>query len=112
MATSPLLTIRVKAHFMDVGAEPLKPFTPLQSYNKEPLVSLQDSVEQLSDELQNIDNKVWTALENSKHPADDLTQDESAAICLYTLQWPDQHTSLYKLLNEALRLEDRWKMQP
>lgn len=107
MDTKSISPVRVEGHFMDVGAEPLRTLPPLHGYSKEPLVSLQKSVEQLHQQLDGMDQMVWRALENSKHPADDLTQDEAAAIYLYTVEWPEDYPSLYKLLNETLRSEDR-----
>ena len=43
---------------------------------------------------------VEIARRSSKKPADGLTTDESGAIHLYTMQWPDPHPSLFTLLNE------------
>ena len=50
---------------------------------------------------------VGTAIRNSRKPANGLTQDESAAIHLYTMQWPHPHQSLYTLLNQRLRSKSR-----
>ncbi|CAF5051845.1 unnamed protein product, partial [Rotaria socialis] len=52
------------------------------------------------------------ALQNSNEPPDGITTDESAAIHIYTIQWPDTHDSLYKLLNRALRDERRNELKP
>lgn len=99
--------VRVEGHFMDVGAEPLRNLPPLHGYSNEPLVSLQKSVEKLDQQFYDMNRMVWGALENRKHPVDDLTQDEAAAIYLYTMEWPGEYPSLYKLLNETLRSENR-----
>ncbi len=55
---------------------------------------------------------VFTALQNAREPPDGLTTDESAAIHLYTIQWPDSYCSLYDCLNRTLRSEQRNELKP
>jgi hypothetical protein len=50
---------------------------------------------------------VEIAKRNSRKPTDGLTPDESSAIHLYTMQWPEPHPSLFTLLNERLRSKNR-----
>ena len=51
-----------------------------------------------------------------KSPTDGLTQDESAAICLYTMEWDngttEPYNSLYAHLNQTLKKADRNKLRP
>ncbi|CAF3982810.1 unnamed protein product, partial [Adineta steineri] len=49
---------------------------------------------------------------NSTEPEDELSQDESASIHLYTMEWKVHDNSLYAMLNRTLRLADRRKLQP
>jgi hypothetical protein len=50
-------------------------------------------------------------IHNCQHPTDDLTQQESAAIHLYTMQF-DGGPSLYEILNQSLRAENRQELKP
>ena len=48
------------------------------------------------------------SLKQCQHPQEDLTQDESAALYLYSLQWPEGfRNSFYSMFNRALRSENR-----
>jgi hypothetical protein len=97
----------VPDRFLDAGEEPDQTLTPIEGYEKAPLVSLKEAVQPIKSFLHNVDSMVETAKRNSRKPADSLTSDESAAIHLYTMQWPKPHPSLYTLLNERLRSQDR-----
>ncbi|CAF0810886.1 unnamed protein product, partial [Didymodactylos carnosus] len=93
--------------FLDAEEEPSQTLIPIQGYEKAPLVSLEEAVEPIQTLIPNLDSMVKTAKRNSRKPSDDLTPDESAAIHLYTMQWPKPHPSLYTLLNKKLRSQDR-----
>jgi hypothetical protein len=97
----------VPGRFLDAGEEPDQTLTPIEGYEKYPLVSLKEAVEPIKSLLHNADSMVETARRNSRKPADGLTQDESGAIHLYTMQWPKPHPSLFTLLNEKLRSQNR-----
>src|SRR4051794_35215096 len=85
--------------------------SPIVGYAQEPLVSLSDACEPLVDIVNNILYYVSTAIQMTPDtPSDDLTRDESASIRLYTMEWMDDHTSLYLVLNRALRARDRNKL--
>jgi hypothetical protein len=45
--------------------------------------------------------------ERCRNPADGLSQDESASIMLYTLEWSTSEESFFFILNKTLRMEDR-----
>ncbi|CAF3932476.1 unnamed protein product [Rotaria magnacalcarata] len=98
--------------FLDVGEEHLKALLPLRGYATQPLVTLEEAVVLLTNILHDVDARVWTAMNRSKYPLEGLTQDESAAIVLYTIQWDRDHPSLYSVLNRTLRTEDRDKVVP
>ncbi|CAF3251047.1 unnamed protein product, partial [Rotaria sp. Silwood2] len=86
---------------------------PIMGYAQEPLVPLSEACIPLVPIVYNILMYASTALENtSDKPSDGFTQDESASICLYTMEWNDGHRSLYSILNETLRAADHEQLQP
>ena len=93
--------------FLDAGEEPAEVRTPIAGYETVDLVSLEDAVIPLASLLNNLHAMVQTAKRSARHPENGLTQDESAAIHLYTIQWPRPYPSLYTLLNQILRSQDR-----
>ncbi|CAF1018095.1 unnamed protein product [Rotaria magnacalcarata] len=64
-----------------MGSEPRRMLLPIQGFEKMPLISLIPDVEQM----------VWIAKQNCNQPKDDLTNEESASIMLYTM---DENESL------------------
>jgi len=97
----------VIGRFIDAANEPTKTLTPIEGYERKPLVSLKEAVVPIDTPIHNLKTMVWTAERNSEDPADGLTSDESASIHLYTMEWPEDHTSFYSLLNQKLRSEKR-----
>jgi hypothetical protein len=97
----------VPQRFLDAGEEPGRWLTSIQDYEKCPLVSLKQAIEPIKSLLYDVDSMIEIAEQNSCKPADKLTSDESGAIHLYTMQWPDSHPSLHTLLNERLRSKNR-----
>ena len=86
---------------------------PLCGYENYPLVSLEESVRPLRSLFDgNIDRYVFIATQNSREPKEGLTQDESAAIHLYSMQWSSENDSLYIHLNRALRAVNRHGLLP
>ncbi|CAF5004895.1 unnamed protein product, partial [Rotaria sp. Silwood1] len=59
-----------------------------------------------------ISTYVYVVKERAKNPPDDLSVDESAAIALYTMEWGPYTESLYYILNNTLRSEDRKSLKP
>jgi hypothetical protein len=102
----------VSDRFLDANEEPVQVLLPIKGYEKEPLLPLEETVQSLHNMLTDLDMMVNIAKRNSKKPADDLTPNESAAIHLYTMQWEDNHSSLYTMLNNALRCERRESLKP
>jgi hypothetical protein len=82
----------------------------------QPLLSLEEACEPLIPIVPRLQAHIWVAKQNSKNPADGLTQDESAAIRLYTMEWDagadEPRSSLYSHLNRTLKLIDRTKLRP
>lgn len=88
-------------------------FSFIDEYKKEEIVSLQRSVAQVSFYVKSLDKYVRIAeLNCNKSGKYGLTNDESAAIYLYTIQW-DEGTdeSFYFLLNRTLRLGNDRQMK-
>ena len=116
--------------YLDGNEEPDKLLTPIEGYEEKPLVSLEESVQQIKDlvldkqikelvdekHIQNfvkdLDRNIWIAKQNFRSSTDNLTQDESAAIHLYTMQWPDSDDNLCTILNKILRSEKRNILKP
>ncbi|CAF1589101.1 unnamed protein product [Adineta steineri] len=100
------------SRYTDFRDEPVsRLLAPIGGYQDKPIVSLEESVELVSDLFDDIQGNVWVAKENCKNPADGLNQNESAAIHLYTMQF-DPDPSLYHVLNEKLRSENRQSLKP
>jgi hypothetical protein len=77
-----------------------------------PLLSLKMSVENLETVVSKVIHNAHVATERCPYPDDGLTQDESAAISLYTMNWKSYDQSLCARLNVALRSQDRSELIP
>jgi hypothetical protein len=103
-------------YLLGISDEPKQLLQPIAGYAREPLLPLEEACEPLISIVPRLAAHIWVAKQNSKNPADGLTEDESAAIRLYTMEWdtgPDEpHTSLYSNLNNTLKLIDRTKLRP
>jgi hypothetical protein len=85
----------------------------IEGYEDLPLLPLDMSVEPLENIISNIARNAWIAKEKTaENPPDDLTEDESASIQLYTMEWKSSNHSLYFYLNAALRAQDRGLLVP
>jgi len=87
-------------------------FCRIEGYEDMPLLSLKMSVENLERLISNVMQNAHTATERSAGPHNGLTQDESAAICLYTMNSKSNDQSLCARLNFALRSKDRSELVP
>ena len=96
--------------------DPKQLLQPIAGYAYEPLLSLEEACEPILSIVPRLPAHIWIAKENSKNPADGLTQDESAAIRLYTMEWDtaadEPPGSLYAHLNRTLKQVDRLKLRP
>ena len=100
------------SRYSDVSEEPvIRLLSPVKGYEAMPLVSLEEAIAPVSKFFDGIQDYVYVAKGNCKHPTDGLNQDESASIHLYTMQF-DIDPSLYKILNAALRTENRDTLKP
>ncbi len=80
----------------------------IAGYADEPLLPLVEACAPLVNIIHDLLAYVYSVLdETSSEPADGLTLDESAAICLYTIGWEEPYARLYSMLNTALKEADR-----
>ncbi|CAF1003511.1 unnamed protein product [Didymodactylos carnosus] len=104
-----------KSHkrFEDFKHESGQMLLPIQGYADLPLLSLEDAVKPIEPFINNIKHQVWIAKNKCKLPyPNGLTHDESAAIVLYTMEWKTENGSVYRVLNDILRTEDREQVKP
>lgn len=103
-------------YLLGTGNEPKQLLQPISGYASEPLLPLEEACEPLLDIVPRLSTYIWIAKQNSKDPTHDLTQDESAAIHLYTMEWDSGDNqprgSLYAHLNRTLKEIDRTKLRP
>jgi len=75
-------------------------------YHSQKLVSLEKALELIVSEIDELPRYIKIAKRHCLYPSEhDLTRDESAAIYIYTMEWDE--SSLYRVLNKALRDENR-----
>ena len=96
----------------DILEEPDDFLVPISGYEHMPLVELETAVEKLVDFLPSIQIYAYVAKQRCQQPTDGLTQDESAAIMLYTMGWQPHDQCLHFVLNTTLRSSDRIKLKP
>lgn len=110
MATSIEANPRLKA---SVRGEPKQMLQPISGYESEPLLPLEEACKPLENIIdEELQQNIMIAKMNSEEPDNGLSQDESASIHLYTMEWKVHENSLYAVLNRTLRLVDRRKLQP
>ena len=96
--------------FTDIESTPTR-LTPVYGYLTHPLLPLQQALEPVAAQFDQLDRFSTIARNGCHFPSEDgLTRNESAAIFLYTMEWGDD--SLYRVLNRALRAEDRSSLKP
>ncbi|CAF1410231.1 unnamed protein product [Rotaria sordida] len=96
----------------DIVEEPTDFLMPISGYEKMPIVSLEEAVEPLIPLLPSVKSYAYAAKKKCKKPADNLTQDESASIMLYSMGWEPLNECLYCALNATLRSKNRSKLKP
>ena len=98
--------------YTDVAAEPNKVLPPLEKFANKCTIGLLDAIKTAEKFVDDLSRYTISSLNKCKFPKDGLTQNESAALYLYSLQWPVGKHSFYTLFNRALRHEDRTKLIP
>ena len=67
----------------DLAAEPLRMLMPIQGYEKQPLVTLEEAIEPIIQYVPDVERMACVAKMNcADPPADDLSSDESAETCI------------------------------
>ena len=98
------------ARFINADAK-LTGLSPVYGYHGHPLLPLKEALDPIKDQIQGLDENIRIAKNACHFPSEHgLTREESAAIYIYTMEWGDQ--SLFRLLNAALRIEDRSVLKP
>jgi len=103
---------RLEARSYDISKEPLTNLPPICIPNQNSIISLDAAIEPLISLLPNLQTFVFIAKEKCSNPSDNLTQDESASIMLYSMDWKPMDQCLYYVLNSTLRSDDRQKLKP
>ncbi|CAF4056490.1 unnamed protein product, partial [Rotaria sp. Silwood1] len=85
------------------GKKSTETLSPIEGFDEQPLMPLEDAVKPLMDIVPDLDTYVKKAKDNFESKTDDLTVDELAAIWLYTKSWINKDESIYMQLNRTLR---------
>ncbi|CAF3366801.1 unnamed protein product [Rotaria sp. Silwood1] len=96
----------------DISPLSKRMLAPIEGYENMPLVTIEEAVKPLVKIVPKVERNVHIVKENCKNPADGLTTDESASIMLYTYESMVHEHSLYVILNETLRSEERKNLIP
>jgi len=83
-----------------------KRLPPVYGFHSEDLVSLEEALQPIESQIKELSRYVKTAKKYCNYPnKHGLSKDQSATIYIYTMEWGE--TSLYRVLNQALRSENR-----
>ncbi|CAM4833549.1 unnamed protein product [Rotaria magnacalcarata] len=92
----------------DLGTKTL---SPIYGYYSCKLVFLEQSLIAILPYIDQLSRYIKVAKQHCHFPSEHgLTRDESAAVYLYTMEWGKD--SFYRVLNQALKSEDRTKLKP
>ena len=103
---------RCVLRFSDLPAESRRMLPPIQGYENMPLVSLEEAVAPLMSLVPDIERMAWTAKQSHFDAENDLSNDESASILLYTMEWEPRDKSFYIILNNTLQAANRNLLKP
>ena len=91
--------------FADIDAS-FKQLPPVYGYRSEKPVSIEKTLEPIEPQINELPYYIKIAKKHCRFPSEhELSKDESAAVYIYTMEWGD--TTLYRVLNKALRSENR-----
>ncbi|UJR07168.1 hypothetical protein I4U23_011456 [Adineta vaga] len=97
---------------IDISHRSQENIKPINDYQQGELVSLEQACQPLENLLDaELQLYITVARLNSQQSKHGLTQDESASIYLYTMEWNQPQHSLYVLLNQVLCTMDRNQLQ-
>ena len=90
---------------------PDKRLPPVGGFWNEKLVSLEEALKPIESRIEELNRSIKMSKKYCTYPSEyGLTRDESAAIYLYTMEGGEN--SFYKILNQALRSENRPALRP
>ncbi|CAF1045611.1 unnamed protein product [Rotaria sp. Silwood1] len=91
--------------FSDIDLS-FKRLPPVYGYRSEKLVPIEKALEPIQSQIDELPYYIKIAKQYCHFPSEhELSHDESAAVYIYTMEWGE--TSLYRVLNNALRSENR-----
>lgn len=97
----------------DIADEPCRMLTPIQGYEKMPLVTLGQAIEPLVSYVIDVQRMAYIAkLKCGDISLGQLTIDQAASIMLYSMEWEPRDKCLYYVLNQTLRNENRQRLKP
>ena len=111
------LTSSVKSEIVnrvtDIKNEPRRLLSPIEGFEDQPLVTIDEAVEPLTTVVPSVIRMVWIVKEEclTRSPTH-LTLDQRASIMLYTLEWSTHEKSFYFILNQTLRSANRQQLKP
>ncbi|CAF4184387.1 unnamed protein product, partial [Rotaria sordida] len=83
-----------------------KRLPPVYGYHAEKLVSLEKALQSIEAHINELPRFIKVAKDYCHFPSEHgLSHDQSAAVYIYTMEWGE--TTLYRVLNNALRAENR-----
>jgi len=87
-----------------------KRLPPVYGYHAEKIVSIEKALEPIEPHIDELSRFIKIAKKHCHYPSEHgLSKDQSAAVYIYTMEWGD--TTLYRVLNNALRSEDRQELK-
>jgi hypothetical protein len=96
--------LKVMARLSDLISEPKQVLPSIEGYKNEPLVSREQAIQSIVSFVSDIEQMIRAVKQQCQQSEDNLSQDESASVMLYTLE-----SSFYSTLNTTLHDEDREK---
>ncbi|CAF5031580.1 unnamed protein product, partial [Rotaria sp. Silwood1] len=88
----------------DLLHEPRETLQPIDDYEKVHIVPLEEAILPLIGLVPDIESRAYVAKQRSLTIENGIAQDESAAICLFTMDWEPQ--CVYTILNQRLQSPD------
>jgi hypothetical protein len=83
-----------------------KRLPPVYGFRSQKLVPIETALESITSQIDELPYYIKIAKKHCHFPSEHKrTKDESAAVYIYTMEWDE--TSLYRMLNKALRSENR-----
>jgi hypothetical protein len=105
-------TVQLTTDLPSSSSERIEPLSFFQGYEKQPLVSLEQALQQLISIVPGIEQMLDRVKQNDHQSKNHLSSDESASIMLYTLKWETIQSSFRFILNETLRSQIHQNLLP